>query len=84
MVTMVLSLTIHGFQALIKRNQDLSISSEEQSSILSFVTKISNAVDSIIVSQPAGFEVQLEECRQASCGKFVFGKWARFSLHLGV
>lgn len=51
-------------QALIKRNQDLTISAEEQSSMLSFVTKICNAVDSIIVSQPAGFDIQIEECRQ--------------------
>ncbi|XP_077970160.1 interleukin enhancer-binding factor 2 homolog [Styela clava] len=51
-------------QALIKRNQDLNVTSEEQASILSFVTKICNAIDSIIVSQPAGFDIQVDECRQ--------------------
>ena len=53
-------------QNLVKRNQELSPSAEDQTKLLAQVTKISNVLDALVVSPDEQFEVQIEECRQVS------------------
>lgn len=56
-------------QNLVKRNQELSPSAEDQTKLLAQVTKISNVLDALVVSPDEEFEVQIEECRQVGSFK---------------
>lgn len=54
-------------QALVKRSQALTASPQDQTAILSYVTKVTNAFDAIIVQSQT--DVQIEEYRQVGSFK---------------
>jgi len=51
-------------QALVKRSQELTASAQDQTMILSLVTKVTNALDAIVVAPPADLECTIDEYRQ--------------------
>ncbi|KAK3096255.1 hypothetical protein FSP39_025018 [Pinctada imbricata] len=56
-------------QALLKRNNDLSPSSQEQASILALVTKIQGVMDALVLSPNLFEPAQIEEVRQVGSFK---------------
>nr|CAB3256020.1 NF45 protein [Phallusia mammillata] len=56
-------------QALVKRSQELTASPQNQTMILSMVTKVTNALDSLVVAPPSDFQSQIDEYRQVGSFK---------------
>lgn len=56
-------------QALVKRNQELTASAQDQTTILSQVNQVTTALDSLVVMPPSEFDVQIEEYRQVGSFK---------------
>ena len=52
------------FQSLVKRSQELTASAQDQTAILSLVTKVTNALDAVIVMTQG--DIQIEEYRQVA------------------
>ncbi|XP_078491461.1 NF45 protein [Ciona intestinalis] len=56
-------------QALIKRNQELTASPQDQTTVLGLITKCTTALDSLVILPSTEFEVQIEEYRQVGSFK---------------
>jgi len=54
---------------LIKRSQELTASAQDQTNILSMVTKVTNAFDVLVVQTQSGIEI--EEYRQVRDSRFI-------------
>ena len=57
-------------QALVKRSQELTASAQDQTNILSMVTKVTNAFDVLVVQTQS--DIDIEEYRQVSNNETFF------------
>jgi len=59
-----------GFtQALVQRNQELTATSQDQTLVLAHITKVTNALDTLVVSPPTDVDLVIEEHRQVGSFK---------------
>jgi len=56
-------------QALIQRNQELTATAEDQTTVLAHITKVTNALDALVVSPPSDLDLVIEEHRQVGSFK---------------
>lgn len=56
-------------KALIQRNQELTATSEEQTKVLAHITKVTSAMDALVVSPPEDCALEIEDHRQVGSFK---------------